>query len=144
MSSDKSQKIKLIYEWVTAALLIATAAALIIGCVSIYLSGEKPFSRDAVSETFARFAPLVYVTAAFSVGGIFTLLLPSPSKKKTSKRQRPASVLAVSHSSGKDRIVTAIIITVGGLLLVIGLIGGGAADVLAKAVNICTECIGLG
>ena len=27
---------------------------------------------------------------------------------------------------------------------VYGLLNGGAADVLTKAINICTECIGLG
>ncbi len=30
------------------------------------------------------------------------------------------------------------------LLLTAGLLNGGALDVLAKAVNICSECIGLG
>lgn len=30
------------------------------------------------------------------------------------------------------------------LLLVLGIAGGGMADVLSKAINICTECIGLG
>ena len=29
-------------------------------------------------------------------------------------------------------------------LLIVGIVGGGMADVLSKAVNICTECIGLG
>jgi hypothetical protein len=30
------------------------------------------------------------------------------------------------------------------LLLIWGFVSGGAADVLTKAINICTECIGLG
>ncbi len=38
--------------------------------------------------------------------------------------------------------IIVIVITVG--LLVLGITGGGMADVLSKAVNICTECIGLG
>ncbi|MBQ8324841.1 MAG: thioredoxin [Clostridia bacterium] len=29
-------------------------------------------------------------------------------------------------------------------LIVLGRTSGGAADVLTKAINICTECIGLG
>lgn len=29
-------------------------------------------------------------------------------------------------------------------LIAIGVLNGGARDVLVKAVNICTECIGLG
>ena len=30
------------------------------------------------------------------------------------------------------------------IFIVLGIINGGMADVLSKAVNICTECIGLG
>ena len=30
------------------------------------------------------------------------------------------------------------------LLIVLGVLNGGARDVLAKAVRICSECIGLG
>lgn len=30
------------------------------------------------------------------------------------------------------------------LLIVLGVVNGGARDVLAKAVKICSECIGLG
>lgn len=144
MSSDRSQKIRLIYEWLTAALLVLTAAAFIIGCVSIYLSGEKPFSREAVAEVFARFDVLVYVTLAFAVGGFFVCLFTDQPKNKTAKRGKHVSVLSSDRSSDKDKIVTAVILVLGIALAVIGLIGGGAADVLAKAVNICTECIGLG
>ena len=36
------------------------------------------------------------------------------------------------------------VITVGIALVIIGLVTGGTADVLGKAINICTECIGLG
>jgi hypothetical protein len=39
------------------------------------------------------------------------------------------------------RIVVAVIALA---LLAVGIFGGGMADVLAKAINICTECIGLG
>ena len=30
------------------------------------------------------------------------------------------------------------------VLIVLGVLNGGMADVLGKAINICTECIGLG
>ncbi|MBQ8683609.1 MAG: thioredoxin [Clostridia bacterium] len=36
------------------------------------------------------------------------------------------------------------VLAVGLALLVYGFATGGIADVLTKAVNICTECIGLG
>jgi len=52
--------------------------------------------------------------------------LAAPTKKVTAWSLRLA-ILAVSL-----------------LLLVLGILGGGMEDVLAKAINICTECIGLG
>lgn len=41
-------------------------------------------------------------------------------------------------------IVRTAVITLSVLLIVLGIINGGMGDVLAKAVKICTECIGLG
>lgn len=143
MLSDKIRKIRLIYGCVEAVLLILTAVALISGCVSIYMSGEKPFSREAVADAFDRIDVLVYVTVATSLLGL-ALPFASEQKKKGGKRQKPASVIDADRASAHDKTVTAVIFIVGAVLFALGLIGGGAADVLAKAVNICTECIGLG
>lgn len=38
----------------------------------------------------------------------------------------------------------AALFTAGVLLVVFGVLNGGAGDVLAKAVRICLECIGIG
>ena len=38
----------------------------------------------------------------------------------------------------------AALFALGLLLVVLGVLNGGARDVLAKAVKICSECIGLG
>ena len=40
--------------------------------------------------------------------------------------------------------VRIIIATVAVIFIVLGISNGGMADVLSKAINICTECIGLG
>ncbi|MBQ7088389.1 MAG: thioredoxin [Clostridia bacterium] len=40
--------------------------------------------------------------------------------------------------------VQSAILIVGVALVVVGLLENGAAAVLTKAINICTECIGLG
>ncbi|MBE5939024.1 MAG: thioredoxin [Lachnospiraceae bacterium] len=36
------------------------------------------------------------------------------------------------------------LLVIGLALLIFGFISGGTADVITKAINICTECIGLG
>ena len=38
----------------------------------------------------------------------------------------------------------AALLAAGSVLIVLGVLNGGARDVLAKAVKICSECIGLG
>ena len=41
--------------------------------------------------------------------------------------------------------ITRIVLAVGGIVLVIvGICNGGMAAILEKAINICTQCIGLG
>ena len=42
------------------------------------------------------------------------------------------------------RFIQAGIIATAAALIIFGIINGGARDVLIKAINICTECIGLG
>lgn len=42
------------------------------------------------------------------------------------------------------KIIWAVLVAAAIVLIVFGVINGGARDVLAKAVKICSECIGLG
>lgn len=42
------------------------------------------------------------------------------------------------------KIIWAVLVATAVLLIVFGVINGGARDVFAKAVRICSECIGLG
>ena len=38
----------------------------------------------------------------------------------------------------------AVVVIAAVLLIIAGILNGGALDVLVKAINICTECVGLG
>lgn len=42
------------------------------------------------------------------------------------------------------KTIWAVLVAAAIVLIVFGVINGGARDVLAKAVKICSECIGLG
>ena len=44
----------------------------------------------------------------------------------------------------RQRALWAALLAAALLLIVLGVLNGGARDVLAKAVKICSECIGLG
>lgn len=43
-----------------------------------------------------------------------------------------------------DKIVRAVLLFVALLMIAFGIANGGMKDVFLKAVNVCTECIGLG
>ncbi len=44
----------------------------------------------------------------------------------------------------KKKALWAALFAAAAVLIVLGVLNGGAQDVLAKAVKICSECIGLG
>lgn len=44
----------------------------------------------------------------------------------------------------RRNVIRAVLITAAVLLIVFGVLNGGARDVMTKAVKICSECIGLG
>ena len=57
-------------------------------------------------------------------------------------QERPEAQAGCSRSGKDDRQV--IIAAAAVALIVLGVMNGGMFDVLVKAINICTECIGLG
>ena len=57
--------------------------------------------------------------------------------------RRAAPVPALREGSGRA-VLRLVLIGAAAALLVLGVSNGGLRDVLVKAVNICTECIGLG
>lgn len=252
MPQKKIRRLYLICSFVTAILILTVAAALVIGCVNIYKSGDRPFSREAMASMLHRIAiPGWLCLAAVIVTAILHLALPLETEKNGSKRsekdtlRRYRSKLAeLSDDEQKKvntevsrrrtyRTITAVIIAALGVypivyfsdashfsvdnlnrdivravmvslipaaaalilvyvcarletasmlreiqlykknsikqasavpsvkpertasvrwvilavavvLILLGIANGGAADVLGKAIRICTECIGLG
>lgn len=45
---------------------------------------------------------------------------------------------------GRKADVQAILLAVGGLFVALGILRGEMAEVLAKAIKICLECVGIG
>ncbi len=44
----------------------------------------------------------------------------------------------------RERLVRCLLLLAAAGLIALGVLNGGMRDVLIKAINICTECIGLG
>ena len=235
------EKFKRLLPWVTAALLVAVAAAAVISCVDIYKSGSRPFTPEVIGQYAVKFAWLGVLSLIALMAG---LMLPASAEKtkavcdlqeklsrypadlpqiqkeqiryKTFRHTLPFvwAVLAVypicylcdaSHfsvtdingavlktalvtliptalgmcltlilrgmelcsiqrqldilkdagikpgkayhksvSAKKITAIRAMILAAAMVMIVVGAINGGAADVLGKAIRICTECIGLG
>ena len=64
------------------------------------------------------------------------LLKTAPKESKIAPHKKPARNMVVYVRAGIALFALAI--------LIFGFLAGGTADVLTKAVNICTECVGLG
>lgn len=82
MAQDKVKKIHLIYGCILLVLLIAVGIALIVSCLDIYHSGDRPYSPASIGAHFRTIAVLVYVTVAAVIGGIvLDLALPLEQKR---------------------------------------------------------------
>lgn len=255
MSNKTARTLRLVTAIVLSALTVITGLLLILSCISIYQSGNRPFTPESIGNHWNAIQIPVYITlGAIVVGLILHLCLPRDAEKKqivhnrrallsrmlrrvdpndegyaaVAKREQSlrkalyvlspiaavvltipfvihlftygftadynASVIAAmptlllaslgtvaigttllylrdaslvrqteaakqslarasvapSAPTPKKDPCTAVfalrigIVAVALVLLVLGILNGGMADVLDKAINICTECIGLG
>lgn len=256
MTTDLQRRCHRVYGIVLSISILVAGICLAAGCLTIYASGDQPYSRQAVADTFQSIAVPVLLCAVLTIGGFLwewlsplsnkprephrnTELLLSRltakadlsngddatcaaiAKEQQRRRQRAAIRAALvcaagivflvyalngTHYDSSDintsmiramivlipcllvpfgyavfvvygneksyqreiallrtlpkrnavdevpvdradtaiRIARAVLLLLGIAALIGGLLAGGTADVLTKAVNICTECIGLG
>ena len=141
----------LILRRITAAATLLVTALLCIGFVSIYLAGQSSenlvngvylspvFTRENVGEMLLRLAP-VFVIYGLLVVAAFVVQAMSGSKSDTDPTPRPVRYTDGPRQGAARFILAALAL----LFIILGVMNGGARDVLIKAINICTECIGLG
>ena len=110
---------------------IKTAAAFVIPCAAVSLG-------LLVGATLLRHASVARETAAVKAALATGKGIAKPVEKSNSdKRKLTADPRFVWGVRGA-------IFVVGVVFIVLGIFNGGMADVLGKAIRICTECIGLG
>ena len=142
MSKFSNIKLRRIFKILLATSIVIAGISLIIGCALIYFSGNG-YSREIVGETFSKINIPVYLSLAFIVVDVVWELL-SPTTKENKKINKKASDDANVVPNKRTKIIQICILGLAAIILLCGAIFGGYADVLTKAVNICTECIGLG
>lgn len=130
-------------QWIMSALTLLLCAAVCLNVLSLYRAG---YIRHASSgpvqpiitweDTMARARYLLPLFLLWLAGAVF--FRKSDEKKRVSVRPEKQRAQA---DSGKIRLALFIIALA---FIVLGILNGGLHDVLVKAIQICTECIGLG
>lgn len=144
MSDTTRKKLHDFYNVVQIVFIIISAVCIIAACLHLFFTGgEKPYSRQTVAEHFKYICIPVYITIVLIAGG-FILNLIFPQEKKKGLAGKPTKFKTVEKNAKVINIVRICVFTVAVAFILYGFLSGGALAVLTKAINICTECIGLG
>lgn len=152
-----SKALRIVVALATVLILIFLA----FNCIDIYLEGNSPanlsesgvhlspvFSRDMVA---LRLSPLLPWLAVY----VLLIIVCTVVEAKAGEVKHEVAIDAKNHlglgkarlaecNSKRTNIVRVALFAVAVLFVVLGVTNGGMSDVLIKAINICTECIGLG
>lgn len=130
--------------WIAA---IAVSAICAVPCV-VYLVQASHFADRDLEKTMGAMllALLPWLLIAFAALLAASLFESKSISKEVSLLQKAPKSAPVSTSQPhKSPVpVQAAVLVLSLVLILLGIFNGGAWDVLVKAVNICTECIGLG
>lgn len=150
----RAQKTRRLHNWITALLAVAGAAVFLAyalnGANFPPADGIKEGLNDAMIRSMWVLLPCLAVPFAY---GVFTGYYCRRSMEREIALLKKGAYLSAESTeqpTAKTKggfPVTAVrcaLLAVGLFLLIYGFATGGIADVLTKAVNICTECIGLG
>lgn len=147
-----------------AAWLVALAAVLASSIAMLcYLVDTAHFADDITEDIFAMAANMLpWIAVAFAaciaatvVSAVFAnkqitaakTMIKSGDKSSVTQKSPPKFIAVIKSIIDKPMFVTAercAIFVIALSFIIAGIVNGGARDVLIKAVNICTECIGLG
>ena len=141
-----------LYLILVAALCVALCAVIAAGTVSTYLEGsraavgEPVFTRERLIGRFAPALPILLLIAALAVAGRLMRVRKWTFGPKPAGRldHIPAASGRRSASGHRSAVLRAVLVALALGCVVAGIANGSMRDVLVKAVNICTECVGLG
>lgn len=131
-----------------AVCCILLAVILAAGAVVIYLDGsarraenplESIYTAEKAGQVLAAALPLFLVLLC-----ILAICLVTGVKPKTGKASGNAVRMEKQAEPKHVNTLRAVVVIAAVLLIIAGILNGGALDVLVKAINICTECVGLG
>ena len=78
----KKEQFKRIFSIALSVMLVIAGICLMVQCVSIYRSGDRPFSREAVAAHFSPIAAVIFSTLAMVfLSFVLEILIPAENKK---------------------------------------------------------------
>lgn len=91
MTKESTMRMHRIYNILFSIVIVIAGICLIIGVLTIYNSGDHPFSRESVAATFSTIAFPVYLTLAMAViSFIWEFISPSDKEKNPKAKDYPA------------------------------------------------------
>lgn len=141
--------------WLMTAATLLLSALLIVQCLHIYCAGIAPdnltdtgvrihaiYSREIIANSWWQVAWAFWLwLGALLMGWAAYAHFPKAAHHAAPARLREPPALHASSHAGYVRMI---LIALAVILIALGIGNGGMHDVLVKAGNICTECIGLG
>lgn len=100
------------------------------------------FTRDSLSAALLPLVPLFLAALGMAAAGLILGIRAEGARRPA----RPAAVRMppVRHSPRRIGVLRAAALVLAAAAIAAGILNGGMRDVLVKAVNLCTECVGLG
>lgn len=91
MTKESTMRLHRIYNILFSMVLVAAGICLIIGDLTIYNSGDQPFSRESVAATFSTIAFPVYLALVMTViSFVWEFFSPSEKEKAPKAKDYPA------------------------------------------------------
>ena len=133
-------------RWLSAAALLIILLLLAWTCIDIYIDANDVQqaiyqAEDIYQRLQALLLPCSVLLGIVFITSIIGVVAPSAQVKQNAVKT-PYTQKAPAHPK-KGRIQAIVMITAV-VFIVLGVLNGGLYDVFVKAINICTECIGLG
>lgn len=112
------------------------------------------FTREKVTAAFGRYLPVLLLAVLTNIVGVVIGVRDENQDKPVAdpdtialyKKERENGRDPVKEAAQKQRLRIAriAVLIVAVIFVIAGIINGSMEDMLIRAVNICTECIGLG
>lgn len=107
MKKDRFLFFRKIYNILYCAIIIFTGICFMAGCLVIYHSGDKPFSRESVGEVFSQISLPVFLFLLMTIISIVWEILSPMAKNKPKVEKDYLHILKKLHSTHNKANATA-------------------------------------